>query len=54
MARPATLRVHLPEDGRIIPEGSSRATMAVTWLGHPMTVAGAGQSTAPLLQARAG
>jgi len=26
----------------------------VTWLGHPMAVTGAGQSAAPLLQARTG
>jgi hypothetical protein len=47
-----TLRVHLLEDGRIILEVSSRATMAVTMHGYPMTVSNAGELAELLQQAR--
>lgn len=54
MARPARLRVHLLEDGRIILEVSSRATMAATLNGYPMTVGNAGELAELLQQARTG
>ncbi len=49
-----TLRVHLLEDGRIILEVSSRATMAATLHGYPMTVGNAGELVELLQQARTG
>ena len=52
MACPATLRVHLLEDGRIILEVSSRATMAATLHGYPMTVSNAAELVELLQQAR--
>lgn len=47
-----TLRVHLLEDRRIILEVSSRATMAATLHGYPMTVGNAGELAELLQQAR--
>jgi hypothetical protein len=52
VARPATLRVHLLEDGRIILKVSSRATMAVTLHGCSMTVGDGGELAELLQQAR--
>lgn len=49
-----TLRVHLLEDGRIILEVSSRATMAATLNGYSMTVSNAGELAELLQQARTG
>jgi len=49
-----TLRVHLLEDGRIILEVSSRATMAATLHGYPMTVGNAGELAELLQLARTG
>lgn len=47
-----TLRVHVLEDGRIILEVSSRATMSATLHGYPMTVGNAGELAELLQQAR--
>ena len=48
-----TLRVHVLEDGRIILEVSSRATLAATMHGYPMSADNTGQLIALLQQARA-
>lgn len=47
-----TLRVHRLEDGRIILEVSSRATMAASLHGYPMSVGNAGDLIELLQQAR--
>jgi hypothetical protein len=48
-----TLRVHVLEDGRIILEVSSRATLAATMHGYPMSADNTAQLIALLQQARA-
>jgi len=48
-----TLRVHVLEDGRIILEVSSRATLSATMHGYPMSADNTGQLIALLQQARA-